>query len=258
MLYLLCGDSMKDNLSPINIFDFDGTLTNDTWPKFWVWTKKFGYSVEKRNDVFEKALAEYRKTHFGDPFVTFYGFFTDLLVSNNATLSYDELMQGEDYIVYNPGVVDFLKSTRYKNYIVTCGLKDFLENLEIARFFSDIYGTSAKCDSDCLITGIDNVLTHDMKIWAIQDILKQNNRKNNDCRNVFYVGDGFYDMDALKFVHDNGGKAIFVYQPNSDGSMSYETRKIYEAINIDNIIDFCCVADYSNGSMLYNILNRYD
>lgn len=36
------------NVEPINIFDFDGTLTTETWPKFWVWVKKFGYSGEKK------------------------------------------------------------------------------------------------------------------------------------------------------------------------------------------------------------------
>ena len=34
----------------INIFDFDGTLTTETWPKFWVWVEKFGYNGIQRND----------------------------------------------------------------------------------------------------------------------------------------------------------------------------------------------------------------
>lgn len=55
---------MQNN--PINIFDFDGTLTTETWPKFWVWVKKFGYSGEQRNNDLENALAKYRKTHIGN------------------------------------------------------------------------------------------------------------------------------------------------------------------------------------------------
>lgn len=38
---------MENNSKIINIFDFDGTLTTETWPKFWVWVKKFGYNGEK-------------------------------------------------------------------------------------------------------------------------------------------------------------------------------------------------------------------
>lgn len=63
------------NIEPINIFDFDGTLTTETWPKFWVWVKKFGYNGEKRNDDLERALTEYRKTHTGNSLETFLRFF---------------------------------------------------------------------------------------------------------------------------------------------------------------------------------------
>lgn len=69
------------NIEPINIFDFDGTLTTETWPKFWVWVKKFGYSGEKRNDYLERALAEYRKTHIGDSLETFLGSFIIYLLA---------------------------------------------------------------------------------------------------------------------------------------------------------------------------------
>jgi len=87
--------------SRINIFDFDGTITNETWPKFWVWVKRFGYHGEKRNDELEAALALYRSTHEGDSLETFFGFFNDLLVENNAFLTKEELMEGEAYIHYN-------------------------------------------------------------------------------------------------------------------------------------------------------------
>lgn len=66
---------MKYENDTINIFDFDGTLTTETWPKFWVWVKKFGYNGEQRNDDLENALAEYRKSHVGDDLETFFLFF---------------------------------------------------------------------------------------------------------------------------------------------------------------------------------------
>lgn len=58
----------------INIFDFDGTLTTETWPKFWVWVKKFGYNGVQRNAELEKALAEYRKLNTGNELETFLHF----------------------------------------------------------------------------------------------------------------------------------------------------------------------------------------
>lgn len=160
----------------INIFDFDGTLTTETWPKFWVWVKKFGYNGAQRNDELEDALAEYRKVNTGNQLETFFAFFHDLLVNNNKTLTYEEL------------------------------------------------------------------------------ILKRSNRQENDCRNVNYIGDGYSDAIAMKFVHNNGGKAIFVHQPNKDDEFYHYNNKIYQTLNEHGIVDFCCVADYTNGSILSDVL----
>lgn len=247
---------MELNVEPINIFDFDGTLTTETWPKFWVWAKKFGYNGEERNDNLENALAEYRRTHTGDDLETFFGFFNDLLSDNNEIITYEELMEGEKYIKYNPGVDEFIQNLFVKNYIVSGGLREFLQNLKIAKYFSGIYGTPVQHNENGLISGIGEVMTNDKKILAIQDILKKNNKQENDCRNVYYIGDGYSDAVAMRFVHNNGGKAVFVHQPNRDDGLYHYTNKIYETLNADGMIDFCCVADYRNGSTLSDILQR--
>lgn len=247
---------MEFNVEPINIFDFDGTLTTETWPKFWVWAKKFGYSGEERNDNLEKALAEYRKINVGNTLETFFSFFNDLLVNNNETITYEELMEGENYIKYNPGVDDFIQTSSAKNYIVSGGLKEFLQNLKIAKYFHGIYGTPVRHNESGLIVGIGEVMTDDKKILAIQEILEKNNRQANDCRNVYYIGDGYSDAVAMRFVHNNGGKAVFVHQPNKDDGLYHFTNKVYETLNADGMIDFCCLADYRDGSTLSNVLQR--
>ncbi len=243
-------------MEPINIFDFDGTLTTQTWPKFWVWVKKFGYNGEERNDNLENALAEYRKNRIGNELETFFGFFNDLLVEQKETITYEELMQGEKYITYNPGINDFLEMSCAKNYIVSGGLREFLQNLETAKYFKGIYGTPVQHNKSALISGIGEVMTDEKKILAIRDILKKNNRQENDCRNVYFIGDGYTDAPAMGFVHNNGGKAIFVHQPNENDDLASYNNQIYEALNKNGMIDFCCVADYRDGSMLSNILQR--
>ena len=247
---------METKNNPINIFDFDGTLTTETWPKFWVWVKKFGYSGEKRNDNLENALAEYRKTHRGDALETFFGFFNDLLIENNESLTYEELMDGEKYIKYNPGVKEFLENSSAKNYIVSGGLKEFLEKLEIARNFEAIYGTPLIHNQNGMITGIGSVMTDDRKIHAIKQILNQNGNQNNDCSNVYYIGDGYSDAIAMEFVHNNGGKTIFVHQPNKNDGLFNHINKIYEELNKNGIVDYRCVADYRDGKILSKLLKR--
>lgn len=214
-------------MEPINIFDFDGTLTTETWPKFWVWVKKFGYSGEKRNDVLEEALAEYRKTHDGNSLETFFAFFNDLLVTNKESISPSELREGEAYVEYNPGIRTYFEKSIAKNYIVSGGLKEFLQNLEIAKYFKGIYGTPVQQNELGEIVGIGKAMTDDKK-----------------------------DVAAMRYVHNNGGKAIFVYQPNQEDALYRENQKIYERLNADGMIDFCCVADYREGSELSNILQR--
>lgn len=245
-------ESTKNEL--INIFDFDGTLTTETWPKFWVWVKKFGYNGIQRNDKLEKALAEYRKLNTGNELETFFGFFNNLLANNNERLTYEELMEGEQFIQYNPGVFEFIKNTNTKNYIVSGGLKEFLQKLKIAKYFDGIYGTPIQHDEEGLISGIGEVMTDDKKILAIQDILKRNNRQGNDCRNINYIGDGSTDAEAMRFIHMHGGKAIFVHQPSKNDELYQYNNKIYQILNVDGMVDFCCVADYSNDSALSNIL----
>ncbi len=241
---------------PINIFDFDGTLTTQTWPKFWVWVKKFGYCGEKRNNELEKAIDEYRKNNKGNELEIFFGFFNNLLVNNHETITYEELMEGEKYIEYNVGVIEFIKNSSVKNYIVSGGLREFLQNLKIAKYFHGIYGTPLQHDEKGFIFGIGEVMTDDKKIIAIQDILKKNNRIEYDCHNVNYIGDGYSDATAMRFVHNHGGKAIFVYQPNKNDKYYDYNHKIYQTLNTDGIIDFYCMADYTNGSILSNILKR--
>lgn len=244
--------------APINIFDFDGTLTTETWPKFWVWVKKFGYKGEMRNDELEGALAKYRENHDGDSLETFFGFFNDLLRDNNETISEEELMEGEKYIVYNPGLESFIKTTNTKNYIVSGGLREFLKGLEIADYFDDAYGTPVKYDSKKQIYGIGEIMTDDKKVEAIKDILRKNGRSEFDCENVFYVGDGYSDATAMRFVHENGGKAIFVHQPTQDDTYYEYNNKIYLKLKEEGIVDYCCLADYNEDTILSNILQRKD
>ena len=70
-------------------------------------------------------------------------------------------------------------------------------------------------------------MTDDKKVLAIKDILKRNNRSENDCNNVYYIGDGYSDATAMRFVHENGGKAIFVHQPTQDDAFFEYNNEIY-------------------------------
>lgn len=48
----------------------------------------------------------------------------------------------------------------------------------------------------------------------------------------------------------------FVHQPNKDDELYQHNLEIYKLLNKNNIVSFCCVADYTKNSKLYNTLNR--
>ena len=246
----------------LNIFDFDGTLTTDTWPKFWVWVNKFGLNGEKRNNELESKIKLYGQTHAGNSLEKFFGFFNDLLVSKNEKLTISELLQGERFVKYNPGVEDFLRETKsnvqIKNYIISGGLREYLQGLKIAQYFNGIYGSPVVFDENGLISGINmqKLVTDERKVLLIQDILKKNNIENEDCTSVVYIGDGYSDKPAMEYVHLHGGNTVFVHQP-TQGNEDEHTRhinEIYNKLNSRKIIDYKCVADFGKGSKLRNIL----
>ena len=99
-------------------------------------------------------------------------------------------------------------------------------------------------------------MTDENKILAIHDILKINNKKKEDCKDVYYIGDGYSDKSAMEYIHNNGGKAIFVYPQNKEDELYQHNNQVYKELNKNGIIDFACVSDYRNKSSLYNILER--
>jgi len=60
-----------------------------------------------------------------------------------------------------------------------------------------------------LICGIDEIMIDNKKVLAIIYILSKNGRNKNDCSNVYYIVDGYSDVFAMRFVHNNGGKSHF-------------------------------------------------
>lgn len=60
----------------------------------------------------------------------------------------------------------------------------------------------------------------------------------------------------MRYVHNNGGKAIFVHQSNEDDELYNYNNQIYETLNVDGMVDFKHIANYTDRSALSNILKR--
>ena len=82
-------------------------------------------------------------------------------------------------------------------------------------------------------------------------------REDNDCSGVYYIGDGYSDADAMRYVHEHGGKAIFVYPNGGNDEFANEYNlKIYEQLKSAGVVDEGLIADFRSGSPLSLILDE--
>ena len=51
----------------------------------------------------------------------------------------------------------------------------------------------------------------------------------------------------MKYIHNNGGKTIFVHQNEND-------LDIYKEVNKENIVDYCEIADYNENTDLFRAI----
>lgn len=173
-------------------------------------------------------------------------------------------------IEFFPGVLTWFKrinefgkehGVRVEHYLVSSGNKEIVEGCPIAKEFKVIYGCEYVFDKKTgevlwpkLAINYTQKTQYFFRISkgvydATDDIGV--NEKKPDRRipysNMVYIGDGMTDIPAMIIVKSNGGKSIAVY-PKGKG------EKI-ESLRDDGRINYACVADYSAGKSLEQILH---
>lgn len=92
----------------IIIYDFDGTLTPYSLPKFEI-LEKCGVKDGMRNPLFLELSQKRAKNDNIDLYTAIYSTFFDYLKKSNFKLTDDNLTLGYDNIQYNNGVKEFLE-----------------------------------------------------------------------------------------------------------------------------------------------------
>lgn len=173
-------------------------------------------------------------------------------------------------IEFFPGVLTWFKrinefgkehGVRVEHYLVSSGNKEIVEGCPIAKEFKVIYGCEYVFDKKTgevlwpkLAINYTQKTQYFFRISkgvydATDDIGV--NEKKPDRRipysNMVYIGDGMTDIPAMIIVKSNGGKSIAVY-PKGKG------EKI-ESLRDDGRVNYACVADYSAGRSLEQIMH---
>lgn len=223
-------------MNKIIIYDFDGTLTPYPITNFKI-LEKCGYVGGGNNLYFKKIVYENMKQKNVSVYESFYDIIIDVVKSNGYGLTNDVLSMGSDNVLYNNGVKDFfnyLESHDVDNYLVSSSMKVFLDNVEISKYFKNIYATTFNYDNNGEVLNVKYLMTDEKKVDVIKSLVG-----NKDYKNVIYIGDGLTDLKAMEFVKNNGGISIYLKE------------------DLTTVEEFDCVnyyfdKDYSLDSKLFN------
>ncbi len=217
----------------IIIYDFDGTLTPYSFPQYEI-LKKCGYDD---NRVIQKIKEEIQKGNATEIYDAYYKCYIDILSENGIAISKETACLGANQVTFNPGVVDYFKRfqsqiTGMKHYIVTAGIKDYVEETPINKFINGTYGATFKQENGKW-GDIDFLLTDKEKV----NIIKKVQNENKGTNDIIYFGDGLTDNFAFDYIHSIGGKNVFI-------KSNEESQKTYQKLNVNGMIDECFDANF--------------
>lgn len=230
---------------PICIYDYDGTLTSNSIPRFML-MDELGITPE----MYELKMKEWSIEHpQHDVYDAYFNTFLTILKEKDYPLTNETFAQLSNSSHFNPGLFDFFEDFKdhADHYLVSSGFKVPLTYTTIAKYLKDIYGTTLAYDAEGYVVGIDYTMSDKKKVDKIKDICEKHGRDDYDCTNMIYLGDGLTDAYAMEFIKKHGGTAIFVHQPE-------ESLEQYNKLQSQGVVDIVHVADYRRNSDLYNFL----
>lgn len=242
------GDSLNRKqeimMSKIIFYDFDGTLTPYSMPKYEI-LEKCGLKDGTMNPKF-KELAREILPQFGNIYQAMHQTYFNIIKNAGELLIDSNFTLGADKVTYNKGVFEFLEllnNNDVTNYILSSGILVYLEKTTIAKYFEHIYATTFKYDENKEVIGLDYLMSDEKKVDIIKEIAKR-----HDFKDIIYIGDGLTDYYAMEYVKQNGGTVIFVYQDKNNKDISIMQEK--------NIVDIFTEADFSPNSELTTFVKR--
>lgn len=216
----------------IIIYDFDGTLTPYSVPQYKI-IEECGYTIEQ----FMKKVFDRLEVKQENLCIAYFSELFTMMQEKQKELKNKNFVLGADCLTYNPGVEEFLKQRKQegnKQYVISSGMKVYLENTKIAQYMDNIFGVTF-CYENENVTGFDLILDNDKKVTIIKEILKNNPQINN--REVIYIGDGLTDQKAFEYMKKIGGTAIFVYHTEKD-------QEVYQNLKDKQKVDYGFKANF--------------
>lgn len=226
------------------IYDFDGTLTPYSLPKYEI-LKNCGYDDNK----LMKLVKDRMKRDDTSLYIAYLDVYREILENYGLEFNKDNACLGAYRVKFNSGVNDYFRDLQYNNtglrhIVITSGLKVYVDNTSIAQYLDGVFGTEFNETND-VYTDILELMTNERKVDVIKSLQETT---NIPFENITYIGDGLTDKDAFCYIHKNGGKAILLCDDKESDT--------YKQLSKDNIIDECFAKDFNKNSMLYEYIKN--
>ena len=229
----------------ILIYDFDGTLTPYSLPQYPI-IKQCGYTDKT---LMKRVEYEILKGNAPEFYSAYWKTYMDILTENGITLSRNNACFGARDTKLNDGVEDYFKrfasfKTGVKHYVVTSGVKDYVDETAIGNLVDGVYGVTFK-EKDGIFQSVDILLSDKKKVDILQDIQS----KNGNTNDLIYFGDGLTDKCAFEYVHSIGGTNVFI----GSNERSHDN---YRKLNENGIINHYFNADFKRHSGISNFVTK--
>lgn len=248
------------------IYDFDGTLSPQPMQEYTV-LPKIGIKPKE----FWKEVADVARREEADEMLTYMRLLIKYAEKNETHIAPEDFASMAHNIEYYEGVKEWFThinsyvaqksdhKTDVKHYIISAGMKEILEGIDIKHEFERVYASSYYFDHhnaarfpNILITGTEKTQyifrinkgresLHD----SVNDYMPEEERPIPFSQ-IIYIGDGLTDVPSMSVTKNNGGYAIAVYKPNT----SKQLQKCKELLTAKRV-DFIAPADYRKDKSLF-------
>jgi phosphoserine phosphatase len=139
---------------------------------------------------------------------------------------------------------------KVEHYIISSGLHEMLEGMDVAKNFKKIYANRFMYNEDGIAYWPARIMNYTDKTQCLFRISKgcldeadrSVNDKSKDFRiefkNMLYFGDGLTDVPCMAILQKNGGHSIGVYSTE-------RSKKTAEKLLADQRVNIIASADYS-------------
>ena len=268
---------MTKKLTPIAIaYDFDGTLAPGNMQEH-SFIPKLGIDAS----TFWEGAKKLARENDMDEILAYMQLMLQKAANENLPVRKKDF---EDYgksITFFEGVESYFdrinqyaleKGIILEHYIISSGLREFVQGTKIARHFKYIFASGFRYDSNEVATWPALAINYTNKTQFLFRINKgiQNSYDNSEINKytpadkrpvpfgqMIYIGDGETDVPAMKMIKYQGGTAIAVYNPRLRAKKSkLSPKQICLDLISQKRADYYAPADYSEDSILDKLIKN--